>query len=85
MVKVWTQKFNISSIVKQISLLKETFTPIKVCVHVCVCVISDDDVYVSDCGLQDFSLMPLLDALHANKTFAMVDLSHNELGTTNSV
>ncbi|CAN6570149.1 unnamed protein product [Malus baccata var. baccata] len=33
--------------------------------------VSDDDVNVSDCGLQDFSLMPLLDALHADKTFAM--------------
>ncbi|CAN6572828.1 unnamed protein product [Malus baccata var. baccata] len=42
--------------------------------------VSDDDVSVSDCGLQDFSLAPLLDALHIDKTFGMLDLSHNALG-----
>ncbi|KAK2656121.1 hypothetical protein Ddye_009173 [Dipteronia dyeriana] len=40
----------------------------------------EDEVIVSDCDLQDISITPLLNALHANKTVAMLDLSHNLLG-----
>ncbi|KAK3211640.1 hypothetical protein Dsin_016346 [Dipteronia sinensis] len=40
----------------------------------------EDEVIVSDCELQDISITPLLNALHANKTVAMLDLSHNLLG-----
>ncbi|PRQ49276.1 putative 43kDa postsynaptic protein [Rosa chinensis] len=42
--------------------------------------VSDDEVTVSECELQDLSITPLLNALHAHKTFAMLDLSHNLLG-----
>ncbi|KAI9070620.1 hypothetical protein K1719_047418 [Acacia pycnantha] len=42
--------------------------------------VSDDEIIVSDCDLQDLSVRPLLNALHAHKTFAMLDLSHNFLG-----
>lgn len=35
---------------------------------------------VSECDLQDLSIMPLLNALHVHKTIAMLDLSHNMLG-----
>ncbi|XP_015891011.3 protein TONSOKU [Ziziphus jujuba] len=42
--------------------------------------VSDDEVVVSECDLQDLSITPLLNALHAHKTFAMLDLSHNFLG-----
>lgn len=42
--------------------------------------VSDDEVIVSECDLQDLSIIPLLNALHAHKTFAMLDLSHNLLG-----
>ncbi|KAL6286684.1 hypothetical protein ACE6H2_011074 [Prunus campanulata] len=41
---------------------------------------SDDEVTVSECELQDLSIAPLLNALYAHKTFAMLDLSHNLLG-----
>ncbi|KAK4840892.1 hypothetical protein QYF36_020698 [Acer negundo] len=40
----------------------------------------EDEVIVCDCELQDISITPLLNALHANKTVAMLDLSHNLLG-----
>ncbi|TXG46367.1 hypothetical protein EZV62_028130 [Acer yangbiense] len=40
----------------------------------------EDEVIVYDCELQDISITPLLNALHANKTVAMLDLSHNLLG-----
>ncbi|KAL5752076.1 hypothetical protein ACOSQ2_022583 [Xanthoceras sorbifolium] len=40
----------------------------------------EDEVIVSDCELQDISITPLLNALHTNKTVAMLDLSHNLLG-----
>lgn len=43
--------------------------------------VSDDEVVVSECDLQDLSITPLLNALHAHKTFAMLDLSHNFLGS----
>lgn len=46
----------------------------------CVWQVSDDEITVSDCELQDLSVTPLLNALHAHKTFAMLDLSHNLLG-----
>ncbi|XP_027181634.1 protein TONSOKU-like [Coffea eugenioides] len=42
--------------------------------------VSEDEVIVSDCGLQDISVAPLLNALHAHKTVAVIDLSHNLLG-----
>ncbi|XP_050382074.1 protein TONSOKU [Argentina anserina] len=42
--------------------------------------VSDDEITVSECELQDLSITPLLDALHAQKRFAMLDLSHNMLG-----
>lgn len=35
---------------------------------------------MSDCDLQDLSISPLLNALHTQKTFAILDLSHNFLG-----
>ncbi|BAS81256.1 Os02g0784100, partial [Oryza sativa Japonica Group] len=37
-------------------------------------------VIVSDCGLQDLSITPFLDALKLHKTIAVLDLSHNMLG-----
>lgn len=42
--------------------------------------VSEDEVIVSDCELQDTSVVPLLNALHAHKTVAVIDLSHNLLG-----
>ncbi|XP_022884500.1 protein TONSOKU [Olea europaea var. sylvestris] len=42
--------------------------------------VSEDEVIVSDCGLQDISVAPLLNALQAHKTVAVLDLSHNLLG-----
>ncbi|XP_034683390.1 protein TONSOKU [Vitis riparia] len=42
--------------------------------------VSEDEVMVSECDLQDISIMPLLNALHVHKTIAMLDLSHNMLG-----
>ncbi|KAM1068014.1 hypothetical protein ACFX2I_000025 [Malus domestica] len=45
-------------------------------------VMTDADVAVSGCGLQDFSITPLLNALDAYKDFAMLDLSHNLLGNS---
>lgn len=43
--------------------------------------VSEDEVIVSDCGLQDLSIAPFLDALRSHKTIAVLDLSHNSLGT----
>ncbi|CAO2047258.1 unnamed protein product [Urochloa humidicola] len=42
--------------------------------------VSEDEVIVSDCGLQDLSITPFLDALRSHKTLAVLDLSHNLLG-----
>ncbi|GAB4847721.1 hypothetical protein Ancab_026783 [Ancistrocladus abbreviatus] len=42
--------------------------------------VSEDEVVVSDCDLQDMSIVPLLDALHAHKTISFLDVSHNMLG-----
>ncbi|TKY60409.1 TONSOKU protein [Spatholobus suberectus] len=42
--------------------------------------VSDDEIVVSDCDLQDLSITPLINALHSQKSFAMLDLSHNLLG-----
>ncbi|KAL3528003.1 hypothetical protein ACH5RR_012659 [Cinchona calisaya] len=42
--------------------------------------LSEDEIVVSDCNLQDISVAPLLNALHAHKTVAVIDLSHNLLG-----
>ncbi|RLM80797.1 protein TONSOKU isoform X2 [Panicum miliaceum] len=42
--------------------------------------VSEDEVIVSDCGLQDLSITPFLDALISHKTIAVLDLSHNILG-----
>ncbi|KAL5188547.1 Protein TONSOKU [Glycine soja] len=42
--------------------------------------VSDDEIAVSDCDLQDLSITPLINALHSQKSFAMLDLSHNLLG-----
>ncbi|KAI4317132.1 hypothetical protein L6164_025031 [Bauhinia variegata] len=42
--------------------------------------VSDDEIIVSECDLQDLSVIPLLNALLSHKTFAMLDLSHNLLG-----
>ncbi|KAJ7945273.1 Protein TONSOKU like [Quillaja saponaria] len=42
--------------------------------------VSDDEIMVSDCELQDLSITPLLNALLIHKTFSMLDLSHNLLG-----
>jgi actin-related protein len=42
--------------------------------------VSEDEIIVSDCGLQDLSITPFLDALRSHKTIAMLNLSHNMLG-----
>lgn len=42
--------------------------------------VSEDEVIASECELQDISVTPLLNALHAHKTVATIDLSHNMLG-----
>ncbi|GJM87059.1 hypothetical protein PR202_ga02977 [Eleusine coracana subsp. coracana] len=42
--------------------------------------VSEDEVIVSDCGLQDLSITPFLNALRSHKTIAVLDLSHNLLG-----
>ncbi|XP_055832126.1 protein TONSOKU isoform X3 [Solanum dulcamara] len=42
--------------------------------------VSEDEVIVSDCELQDISVAPLINALYVHKTFAVLDLSHNLLG-----
>ncbi|KAL9245674.1 hypothetical protein vseg_019298 [Gypsophila vaccaria] len=42
--------------------------------------VSEDEVIVSDCELQDKSVAPLLKALCEHKSIAMLDLSHNMLG-----
>ncbi|WVZ55398.1 hypothetical protein U9M48_006061 [Paspalum notatum var. saurae] len=42
--------------------------------------VSEDEIIVSDCGLQDLSITPFLDALRSHKTIAVLDLSHNLLG-----
>ncbi|KAK1620651.1 hypothetical protein QYE76_026168 [Lolium multiflorum] len=42
--------------------------------------VSEDEIILSDCGLQDLSITPFLDALRSHKTIAMLDLSHNMLG-----
>ncbi|KAL6911597.1 hypothetical protein ACP4OV_000402 [Aristida adscensionis] len=42
--------------------------------------VSEDEVIVSECGLQDLSITPFLDALKSHKTIAVLDLSHNLLG-----
>jgi len=43
--------------------------------------VSEDEIIVSDCGLQDMSIAPFLDALRSHKTIAVLDLSHNLLGS----
>lgn len=43
--------------------------------------VSEDEVIASECELQDISVTPLLNALHAHKTVATIDLSHNMLGS----
>ncbi|KAK8271273.1 hypothetical protein V6Z12_D11G252100 [Gossypium hirsutum] len=40
----------------------------------------EDEVNVSECELQDISVIPLLNALHTHKGVALLDLSHNLLG-----
>nr|XP_018681426.1 PREDICTED: protein TONSOKU isoform X2 [Musa acuminata subsp. malaccensis] len=42
--------------------------------------VSEDEVVVSDCELQDVSVSPFLKALQAHKTLAVLDISHNLLG-----
>ncbi|OWM91426.1 hypothetical protein CDL15_Pgr017344 [Punica granatum] len=42
--------------------------------------VSEDEVIVSDCELQDVSVTPLLNALNVHGTIAMLNLSHNLLG-----
>ncbi|KAL2342941.1 hypothetical protein Fmac_004226 [Flemingia macrophylla] len=42
--------------------------------------VSDDEIVVSECDLQDLSITPLINALHSQRSFAMLDLSHNLLG-----
>ncbi|XP_060184137.1 protein TONSOKU isoform X2 [Lycium barbarum] len=42
--------------------------------------VSEDEIVVSDCELQDISVAPLINALYVHKTFAVLDLSHNLLG-----
>ncbi|KAK1427245.1 hypothetical protein QVD17_15928 [Tagetes erecta] len=42
--------------------------------------VSEDEIDVSDCELEDISAAPLLNALHLHKTIAALNLSHNLLG-----
>ncbi|KAK4359818.1 hypothetical protein RND71_022047 [Anisodus tanguticus] len=42
--------------------------------------VSEDEIVVSDCELQDISVTPLINALYVHKTFSVLDLSHNLLG-----
>lgn len=42
--------------------------------------VSEDEIIVSDCGLQDVSISPFIDALCEHRTVAMLDVSHNALG-----
>ncbi|KAL7616590.1 hypothetical protein Lser_V15G04283 [Lactuca serriola] len=42
--------------------------------------VSEDEIVVSDCELQDISAAPLLNALNSHKTIALLNLSHNLLG-----
>ncbi|XP_072952693.1 protein TONSOKU isoform X2 [Typha angustifolia] len=42
--------------------------------------VSEDEVIVSDCALQDLSVRPFLNALHEHKAIAVLDISHNMLG-----
>ncbi|KAI3762706.1 hypothetical protein L1987_53147 [Smallanthus sonchifolius] len=42
--------------------------------------VSEDEIDVSDCELEDISAAPLLNALHLHKTVAALNLSHNLLG-----
>ncbi|XP_056168053.1 protein TONSOKU isoform X4 [Syzygium oleosum] len=42
--------------------------------------VSEDEVIVSECELQDVSVTPLLNALRVHGTIAMLNLSHNLLG-----
>ncbi|KAD6119229.1 hypothetical protein E3N88_10500 [Mikania micrantha] len=42
--------------------------------------VSEDEINVSDCELEDISAAPLLNALHLHKTIASLNLSHNLLG-----
>ncbi|KAL4562394.1 hypothetical protein LXL04_034596 [Taraxacum kok-saghyz] len=42
--------------------------------------VSEDEIVVSDCELQDTSAAPFLNALHSHKTIALLNLSHNFLG-----
>ncbi|XP_076941342.1 protein TONSOKU-like [Bidens hawaiensis] len=42
--------------------------------------VSEDEIDVSDCELEDISAAPLLNSLHFHKTIAALNLSHNLLG-----
>lgn len=42
--------------------------------------VSEDDITVSDCGLQDLSILPFLNALEVHRTVAILDISHNLVG-----
>ncbi|ONK61173.1 uncharacterized protein A4U43_C08F26980 [Asparagus officinalis] len=42
--------------------------------------VSEDEVIVPDCGLQDTTIFPFINALQAHKTVAVLDISHNFLG-----
>ncbi|KAJ0983759.1 hypothetical protein J5N97_002115 [Dioscorea zingiberensis] len=42
--------------------------------------ISEDEILISDCGLQDLSISPFLTALQVHRTVAVLDISHNLLG-----
>ncbi|XP_020572962.1 protein TONSOKU isoform X2 [Phalaenopsis equestris] len=42
--------------------------------------VSEDEVIVSDCALQDASILSFLHALEAHKSVALLDISHNSLG-----
>lgn len=41
---------------------------------------SEDEIVVSGCELQDISVAPLVNALNKHQTVASLDLSHNLLG-----
>ncbi|KAF6154890.1 hypothetical protein GIB67_018327 [Kingdonia uniflora] len=75
----WVQKRLMKLYIDSCKKLKET-PNMKLLSKLYNLEVSEDEVVVSECDLQDISITPLLNALHHHKTIAMLDLSHNSLG-----
>ncbi|KAL5053290.1 hypothetical protein RYX36_033972 [Vicia faba] len=75
----WIQKCLIRMYVDRCKELSEE-PKIKVLKKLYNLEVSDDEIIVSDCDLQDLSITPLIDALHSQMTFSLLDISHNCLG-----